>query len=290
MASTSYGAQRRPPQRPQADQHEPAAGRWVDGQFTFATPEAEEAWQRSAYQQAVNAKTWHLGDKIDDQTRNAILAGIGGATRPMYQGPDGQYYFQNARTLEDPSARSHRAKHVAGKTIDQIAAAGKIPGEDEYVAMRRAPQHKPVNDNQRINTLRARNVVENSQYSKTPQEAVNTNSKHPSELPENRLGSLRVQNDRLLMPKTELGSAKVLAKTDKINEPMGLLDWLFKGPIGPDTPEPGGCPQPDCDAVHKACSAKCLQLYTGRGFRSDTPLLYRRCVRECMADSGCYNY
>jgi hypothetical protein len=137
MSSTSYGPQRRPPLRPQADQQEPAAGRWVDGEFTFATPEAEEAWQRSAYQQAVSAKTWHLGDKIDDQTRDAILTGIGGATRPMYQGPDGQYYFQNARTLEDPSVRSHRAQHVAGKTIDQIAAAGKIPGEDEYVAMRR---------------------------------------------------------------------------------------------------------------------------------------------------------
>ncbi|WP_374374786.1 hypothetical protein [Dongia sp.] len=152
MASTSYGPQHRPPLRPQADQQEPAAGRWVDGQFTFATPEAEEAWQRSAYQQAVNEKTWHLGDKIDDQTRDAILAGIGGATRPMYQGPDGQYYFQNARTLEDPSARSHRAQHVAGKTIDQIAAAGKIPGEDEYVAARRAPPPKPANNNERTSS------------------------------------------------------------------------------------------------------------------------------------------
>jgi hypothetical protein len=57
----------------------------------FYSPDAEEAWYRSAYRQAVNAKTWHLGDAVDDETRNVILAGLGDATPPMYRGPDNRY-------------------------------------------------------------------------------------------------------------------------------------------------------------------------------------------------------
>lgn len=105
--------------------------------FRFTSPEGQQTWLREAYRQAVNADTWHLGDKVDDQVRDAILAGVGGAQPPMFRGPDRQYYLQNARTMEDATTRSHRARHLAGKTMDQIAATG-MPGEDEYVALRGA--------------------------------------------------------------------------------------------------------------------------------------------------------
>lgn len=76
--------------------------------------------------------------------RDAILAGVGGAQPPMYRGPDRQYYFQNARTVEGPATRSHRARYLAGKTMDQIAAARMLPGEDEYVSMREAQSARAV--------------------------------------------------------------------------------------------------------------------------------------------------
>ncbi|MBL8708130.1 MAG: hypothetical protein JNL25_02955 [Rhodospirillaceae bacterium] len=109
------------------------SGGWKNGRYRFATPEAEQAWQRAAYRQAVNADTWHLGDEVDDASRDAILAGIAGPTPPMYRGPDGRYRFANAHTIEDAATRSHRARYFAGKTMDQIAGA-KMPGEDEYLA------------------------------------------------------------------------------------------------------------------------------------------------------------
>jgi hypothetical protein len=118
--------------------------------FAFATPAAREAWYRAAYNQAVNAESWASGDPMDDQTRQAIELGIAGATAPYYKGPDDRYYFHNARTMEDASTRAHRAEHVAGKTMDQIAAAVEkqqaMPGADEYVAMRvgRRPEAIPV--------------------------------------------------------------------------------------------------------------------------------------------------
>src|SRR5690606_33332855 len=94
-------------------------------------------------------------------TRNAIDLGIAGATAPYYKGPDERYYFHNARTMEDAATRAHRAQHVAGKTMDQIAVAVEreqaMPGADEYVAMQIgrgaeaapeiAPPALPANDN-----------------------------------------------------------------------------------------------------------------------------------------------
>lgn len=69
------------------------------GPFTFASRAAQEEWDRRAYRQAVSADNWHLGDEIDDASRDVILADIGGPTRPIYQGPDGKYRFQNERTI-----------------------------------------------------------------------------------------------------------------------------------------------------------------------------------------------
>lgn len=53
------------------------------------------------------------------------------------------------------------------------------------------------------------------------------------------------------------------------------------------------CPESDpdhCKKVHQQCHNECVDLYIGRGYGSDAPLLYRRCVRECMAAAGCHNY
>lgn len=136
----------KPQSRPALATDAPNSGGWKNGRYRFATTEAEQAWQRDAYRQAVNADTWHLGDEVDDASRDAILAGIAGPTPPMYRGPDGRYRFANAHTIEDAATRSHRARFFAGKTMDQISGV-KMPGEDEFVAMRRTPELKPANEN-----------------------------------------------------------------------------------------------------------------------------------------------
>lgn len=128
-------SRRRPP-FPLPATRPPAKGRETAETGAPDDPMAQEAWLRVAYRQAVNADTWHLGDPMDAGTRNAVLAGIAGPVPPYYQGADGEYYFHNARTFEDATTRSHRARHFAGKTMDQIAAA-RMPGEDEYVAARK---------------------------------------------------------------------------------------------------------------------------------------------------------
>lgn len=119
-------------------------GVWENGIFRFASPQAVEAWRRKAYAQGVNENTWHLGDEVDDKTRDLAMAGIGGPMPPLYQGPDGKYRFGNAKTVEDPTARDHRLAYLKGKTIDQIAA--KIPGEDEWVEKGKVLQ-AAANDN-----------------------------------------------------------------------------------------------------------------------------------------------
>ena len=144
MASSIPGTGRRP-QRPlpSAESDIDSLGMGQGSNFRFAAPEGQQNWLREAYRQAVNADTWHLGDKVDDKVRDAILAGVGGAQPPMYRGPDRQYYFQNARTMEDATTRGHRAQHFAGKTMDQLAAA-RMPGEDEYVTLRNAQSERAL--------------------------------------------------------------------------------------------------------------------------------------------------
>lgn len=153
MAATPSGRYRPPfPPRP-VERATASARTGTETGFAFATPAAREAWYRAAYNQAVNPETWMLGEPMDAATRAAIELGIAGATPPHYQGPDGRHYFHNARTLEGAATRAHRAGHVAGKTMDEIAAeaAGPqgMPGADAYVAWRLGKVLPPgaANDN-----------------------------------------------------------------------------------------------------------------------------------------------
>lgn len=144
MATSSAGAGRAPQRPLPSDRSDTnTLGRGQGRDFQFNAPEGQQSWLREAYRQAVSADSWHLGDKVDDKVRDAILAGVGGAQPPMYRGPDRQYYFQNARTIEDATTRGHRAQHFAGKTMDQVTAA-KMPGEDEYVTLREALSARAV--------------------------------------------------------------------------------------------------------------------------------------------------
>lgn len=117
---------------------ESARGRMENGVFRFASPAAQEQWVRDAYQLGINADTWHLGDKIDNQTASLALAGLGGPMPTVYLGPDNSYRTINQKTIESAGVRDHRNRHLTGKTIDQIAAAGKMPGEDEWLEQWRA--------------------------------------------------------------------------------------------------------------------------------------------------------
>ncbi|MBL8709149.1 MAG: hypothetical protein JNL25_08155 [Rhodospirillaceae bacterium] len=120
-------------------------GRLQGHAFRFASPEAEEQWIRDAYQAGINADTWHLGDEIDDRSAELALAGLGGPMPAVYLGPDGKYRTINPRTIEAALVRDHRNRHLTGKTIDQIATAGKMPGEQEWIAQWRA--NRAANDN-----------------------------------------------------------------------------------------------------------------------------------------------
>ena len=46
----------------------------------------------------------------------------------------------------------------------------------------------------------------------------------------------------------------------------------------------------DRDAAWEKCHARCAKQTVDKGLRSDAPLLYRRCMRECMAESGYFDY
>ena len=108
-------------------------GAWKETAFKFNSPEAEAEWVRNAYRSGVHEKNWHLGKVVDDKSRDMILAGIGGPQRGIYPAPDGTYRTIDPKTIEDQAARDHRAQHVRGKTIDQIASMTQMPGEDEWV-------------------------------------------------------------------------------------------------------------------------------------------------------------
>jgi RHS repeat-associated protein len=40
----------------------------------------------------------------------------------------------------------------------------------------------------------------------------------------------------------------------------------------------------------RECHEKCIKLTVGHGYNSDAHLKYRKCMRECLADKGYYNY
>ena len=247
-------------------------GHWDNGVFRFSSPEAEEACTRQAYKQAVHDEKWHLGDELDDKTRDLVLAGIAGPTKPIFQGPDRKYRFANANTIENELVRNHRSKHFAGKTMAQILGAEVSPGENELVEARRASRLPAANDNQsnafRPATLRSNHTCATCTKKETADHDARVEwAKQPAG-----------------------GNALLLAQGSIEDSPTGLWDWLFKGPRSPDAPEPTSCPEPDCDKIHKLCHDECVYLYTGRGFNSDAPQLYRKCVRECMHAAGCFNY
>lgn len=64
-----------------------------------------------------------------------------------------------------------------------------------------------------------------------------------------------------------------------------ILGQVFRGDAGSSG---GCCPEPDCDEVRQECHEECVPLSLGNG--SDSPLVYRRCVRDCMVDQGCFDF
>jgi len=154
-------------------------GAWENGVFRFASPEARETWKRKSYEQGVGEETWHLGKEIDAESAAITQAGLGGANPGLYQGPDGTYRLMNAKTIESQEARDHRNKYLAGKTIDQIAAANAMPGTDEWVEKGKASQ--AVNDN-------------SSDYSNN--QAVRASTLYRSEVTEEQVPRLRPYEGR----------------------------------------------------------------------------------------------
>lgn len=71
-----------------------------------------------------------------------------------------------------------------------------------------------------------------------------------------------------------------------------LLGQIHSGAQTPPSQSLRKCPDEEarCREAHQRCHEMCVELYVGRGYGSDAPLLYRRCVRECMAAAGCHNY
>ena len=148
---------------PANDNKTGALGAWAaDGSFRFASSAAQEQWIRRAYQAGINADAWQQGDAVDDRTAELVSAGLGGPMPAIYQGPDGKYRSINPKTIETKDVRDHRNRYLAGKTMDQIAAAGRLPGEEAWleqwkVTQARSAPVKPAaaNDNQlaKQNTL-----------------------------------------------------------------------------------------------------------------------------------------
>lgn len=105
-------------------------GEWEDGQFKFKSPAAESQWKVDAYRRGVSSQDWHRGTPLDDRTRDLVLNDLGGATAPIFRGPDGQYRFANVHTIEPPEIRDHRLRALRGARIDDLAGP-EMPGERE---------------------------------------------------------------------------------------------------------------------------------------------------------------
>lgn len=121
-------------------------GAWAeDGSFRFASPKTEERWVLRAHQAGINADTWHRGQEVDANTASLAAAGLGGPMAPIYQGPDGKYRSVNPKTIEPSDIHAHRGRHLIGKPMDQLAAAGKLPGEEEWIARwKAANENRPA--------------------------------------------------------------------------------------------------------------------------------------------------
>ncbi len=134
-----------PKSGPANDNPSGVLGHWENGAFKFASPAAEEQWVRRSYNSGVNAETWARGKELDARSVGVALAGFGGPMPGLYQGPDGKYRTMNRETIEAPAARDHRNQHLAGKSMDQLATATSMPGEDAWVEKWKAAQ--VANDN-----------------------------------------------------------------------------------------------------------------------------------------------
>ncbi|MDY0872543.1 hypothetical protein [Dongia rigui] len=122
-------------------------GEWRDGAFHFHTPESEQRWLVEAYRSGVHPENWQRGQVLDDKTRDIVLSGLGGATAPVYRGPDGQYRFANAETIEPADIRALRAKSFQGVKLQDLKGP-EIPGEDviatRFAAARAANDNAPA--------------------------------------------------------------------------------------------------------------------------------------------------
>ncbi|MBI2252986.1 MAG: hypothetical protein HYU58_00050 [Proteobacteria bacterium] len=116
------------PQRPDG-----AMGEWRDGAFHFDSPDGEKQWRVDAYRSGVHADNWHLGQALDDNTRDVVLSGLGGATAPVYRGPDGNYRFANRNTIEPADVRALRQQSFQGVKLQDLKGPA-MPGEDVIAA------------------------------------------------------------------------------------------------------------------------------------------------------------
>lgn len=119
-------------------------GEWRDNAFHFDSPDAEKRWAVEAYRRGVHADNWQQGQVLDDKTRDVVLSGLGGATAPVYQGPDGKYRFANPKTVEPDDVRALRAKSFHGVKLQDLKGPA-MPGED--VIATRFAASRPANDN-----------------------------------------------------------------------------------------------------------------------------------------------
>lgn len=246
-----------------------ALGDWQGNDFQFKSSAAREKWIREAYRQGVNAHAWHLGEEVDDKTRDAIVAAVSGPAKAIYLGPDRKYRFLDRRTVEDSSTRAHRNSFFAGKSFQEVAEANVPPGEDELV--RKLLEPGASNDNHpTVGVARKQNSCPTCETGYS-----NENDRGQAV---SRKSQQFVRSSQPLV-RVEARDAQ---HKNIVSRSGGVWDWLFRGD--------GSCPEPDCEAVHDACQEKCLELTVDKGHDSDTPLRYRRCVRECMADQGCFSY
>lgn len=119
-------------------------GEWRDGSFHFDSPDAEARWNVEAYRRGVHAGNWQQGQVLDDRTRDVVLSGLGGATAPVYRGPDGQYRFANPKTIEPDDIRVLRTRSFHGVRPQDLTGP-EMPGEDVIAA--RFAASRGANDN-----------------------------------------------------------------------------------------------------------------------------------------------